>query len=244
MKNIKVMTYNIQHCLDYKQLLLKKRIINIDMICDIIQKENPDIIGLNEVYNDVLNIETVEQVKYIANKLGYKYFYFGKSIIIKNSIEYGNAILSKYPINNIELIKIDDPIIKDEDVWYESRSIIKCNILIDNNNINVFVTHLGLANQEQINGVNKLLEIIDNSKQNILIGDFNMESNNLNIKKLNNILEDTNKYNEQDNCFTYPSINGIKKIDYIFINNIKCINSYVVKKIGSDHLPVVSNIEI
>lgn len=243
MKNIKVMTYNLQHCLDYKKLLFKKRVIDIDMFCNIIKKENPDIIGLNEVYNDINHIETVEQAKYIANKLGYNYYFFGQSIIIKETIEYGNAIISKYPLENIQVIKIDDPLIKDENVWYESRSIISCKINIDNKIINVYVTHLGLAKQEQINGIDKLLEIINPQENNIILGDFNMKADNNAIKKLYSILNDTNSYSKVEK-FTYPSINPKMKIDYIFCNGINCVESYVVEEVGSDHLPVVSVFKI
>ena len=65
--HVKVMTYNIQHGLDYLKLLNKERFIDLDKICNIIKDENPDIIGLNEVYNDIDNLKTTNQVKYIAN---------------------------------------------------------------------------------------------------------------------------------------------------------------------------------
>ena len=35
---VKAMTFNIQHGLDYKELLNKKRIINLDKVCDLIKQ--------------------------------------------------------------------------------------------------------------------------------------------------------------------------------------------------------------
>jgi endonuclease/exonuclease/phosphatase family metal-dependent hydrolase len=43
---------------------------------------------------------------------------------------------------------------------------------------------------------------------------------------------------------TYPSNNPYMKIDYIFTKNLKVKDSKVVKKIVSDHFPIVNTIEI
>lgn len=240
---LKVMTYNIQHGLDYKKLLNKERIIDLDKIYQVIKDENIDLVGLNEVYNDVNNIETVEQVKYLANKLGFNYYFFGQSITLKNVIGYGNAIISKYPLTNYKIHKIDDPIIKDEDTYYESRIIIECDLLINNESIKVFITHLGLAKSEKINGTKKLLEVIKDKEKIILLGDFNMEEDNNNIILLSNELFNTSKLIEGCKC-TYTSVNPKEKIDYIFVKGIDVISSKVVKKIASDHYPVVCEIKL
>ncbi len=241
--NIKIMTYNIQHGLDYKKLLNKERIIDLDKIYQVIKDEDVDLVGLNEVYNDVNNIETVEQVKYLANKLGFNYYFFGQSITVKNVIGYGNAIISKYPLINYKIHKIDDPLIKDEDTYYESRIIIECDLLINNETIKVFVTHLGLAKSEKLNGTKKLLEVIKDNEKIILLGDFNMKEDNNNILLLSKELFNTSKLIDGCKC-TYTSVDPKEKIDYIFVKGIDVISSKVVKKIASDHYPVVCKIKI
>ena len=119
-----LMTYNIMHGLDYIKLLQKERIIDLDKIIEIIKEYNPDILALNEVYNDT---KGVNQAELIASKLGYNY-YFGKSINLGNSLLYGNALLSKYKIESPKTIKIPDVLVHDENVYYESRIIIKAKI--------------------------------------------------------------------------------------------------------------------
>lgn len=238
--NLKLMTYNIQHGLDYQKLLKKERIIDLDKIIDVIKQENPDIVALNEVYNDINNIETVEQTKYIAEKLGYKYYFFGKCITIKNTIDYGNAIISKYPLSNFIIHKIPDPIIKKEKGCYESRVIIQCDLLINNQIIKIYVTHIGLETEEKENGINKIIEITQN-EESILMGDFNMLENNKNIQKLLNVYKNP-LLNNNNLASTYPSINPKEKIDYIFTKNVDVDKSYIVKKVASDHFPVIINI--
>lgn len=239
---LKIFTYNIQHGLDYKKLLNKERVIDLDLISDIIKKYNPDIIGLNEVYNDINKKVTVEQVKYIAQKLGYKYCYFGRAITILETIDYGNAIISKYPIEDVKVHMIEDPLIKDENVHYETRNIIDTKININGEIINVFVTHMGLATTEQKNGIDKLISLINDEKI-VIVGDFNMEEDNENIKRLSNIVDNTS-YLFDDIKLSFPSINSKIKIDYIFTKNLKVKEAKILNEVGSDHLPVIAKIEI
>lgn len=239
---LKVLTYNIQHGLDYKKHLNKERVIDLDLISGIIKKYNPDIIGLNEVYNDVENKVTVEQVKYIASKLGYNYCYFGRAITILETIDYGNAIISKYPIEDVTVHMIEDPIIKDENVHYETRNIIETKINVNDEIINVFVTHIGLATTEQANGISKLLSLIKDNKV-VIMGDFNMEEDNENIKTLSNVVDNTS-YLFNDIKLSFPSINSKIKIDYIFTKNLEVLDSQILNEVGSDHLPVIAKIKL
>lgn len=242
----KVLTYNIMHGLDYKKLLNKERIIDLDKICEIIKKSNPDIIGLNEVYNDIEEKISVPQAQYIASKLGYQYYYFGKAITIHETIEYGNAIISKYPIKNIKKHMIEDPKIKDEDVYYETRNIIECEIEINDVSYKTFVTHIGLAKSEQKNGIDKLKSLIKDEKV-FIMGDFNMEEDNENIISLSKLVDNTSYLIDDSikgNKLTYPSINPKIKIDYIFTKNINVKQVQVIKEVGSDHYPVEIVVEI
>lgn len=234
---MKIMTYNIQHGIDYiHRLKTKEVVINLDKIAEIIKNENPDIIGLNEVYDaPVAYLEN--QAKEIAEKIGY-YYYFGKAISIKGGY-YGNAILSRYPFKEIKLISIPDPKVKDEDAYYETRSMINAKINIDDKQYNVFVSHFGLAKTEQINAINTLKENINGLDSVIFMGDLNMEPNNDNLKEISKWL---NTYNTVKKSF--PSNDPKIRIDYIFLSrDIKCLKSEVLDVVFSDHLPVVAIIE-
>lgn len=231
-----LMTYNIMHGLNYRKLLNKERSIELDNIVKVIQKYNPDIIALNEVYNDSHGIITVNQAKYIADKLGFDYYFFGKTITLDNGILYGNAIVSKHRIINPTIITIPDPIIKDENVYYESRNIISSKI----DKYNVYVTHFGLAQKEQENALETLRQEIVNKKNVIIMGDFNIDEKN--IFMINDSIQNTSNYKKRNN-YTYPSTNPNKKIDYILLSkdiNMQCLQ--IGEDIVSDHLPVIVSI--
>lgn len=234
---IKVMTFNIQHGIDHPhRIKTKEMVVDLDKVINLIKKYSPDIVGLNEVY-DAPHPFLEKQAEYIASKLGY-YYEFGKAINIKNGY-YGNALISKYPIDKVQIIKIPDPIEKNENVFYESRSIIKSIIKVNGESYNVLVSHFGLAESERKNATNTLLNCIENLDNVIFMGDLNMERENLNIQKIENKLK---------NClisenYTYPSDNPKIKIDYIFVSkDMEIKDSQIINEVVSDHLPHITTI--
>lgn len=229
---MKVLTFNVQHFRNY----LKKE-IDIDLFVKTIKETNPDVVGLNEVFGEESNSFYGDQVKEIAEKLGYNYF-FGKAITISKGI-YGNALLSKFKIENPEIITIPDPVIKDEDTYYESRIIIKAKI----NDIFIFVTHIGLAKQEKINAINILENNINKLNESfIVMGDFNMTPNDILLKPILKYASDT-LANDLGN--TFPSINPERRIDYILVSkNINDFKAQIINKVVSDHLPIEAKIYV
>ena len=147
---LKIMTFNTQHCKNY---LSKK--IDYKSITNLIEEYNPDIIGLNEIYGFPFLKKFFSQSNRIAKNINYNHF-FGVSTNLY-FLPYGNAILSKYPIIKTEVIKIPYPKIKTGNKHYEKRSILKAEILVNDEIINVYVIHFGLNTDEQINGINELL---------------------------------------------------------------------------------------
>ncbi len=230
---LRIMTFNIRGCKNY---ITNKK--DIESIINIIKKYNPDIIGLNEVFSGIITNNS--QSKKIAKKLNY-YSFFGKStrVLLR---KYGNSILSKYPILNNEVIIIPDPIYKKGNSLYETRSILKSIIKTDNKELNIYITHLGLNIDEQENGF-KLLNKID-SNNSIIMGDFNIEPDNILLNELNNNFKSSDNYLSDLRC-SFPSNKPINKLDYIYVSkDINIIDSDIKEDIASDHLPYVIDIEI
>ena len=219
---VKVMTFNIQSTKDYVNGGFKPL-----LMAETIKRIGGEIIGLNEVRGEGEDEFFTNQVETIASFLGYKYYYFGKAIDIEGRGPYGNALISKYPIVNVKKYIIEDPVIKDEDAYYETRCIIDSVIDINGEKINVLVTHVGLAKSEQKNA----LELINLTKDNPLIIDLGKR------------LFDTTLV-MGDNPLTFPSINPNRKIDYIFCKDINVLNSRVEEIVASDHFPCSMEIDV
>ena len=232
---MKLLTFNVQHFRNYIT-----RDIDFEIFDRVIKKLDPDVIVLNEVFSG--NSIFGDEPKIIADRLNMNY-YFGQAISISKG-DYGNAILSKYEIINPSTIKIPDPKLKDENVYYESRVIIKCEI----NNIIILGTHLGLAKSERALGIETLLSLVtklnNNNQKFAILGDFNMTPNDDLLVPLLKVCKDSvNDYCDDVKYYTFPSINPTQKIDYIFLSNNIDINYYkIINVVASDHFPILVSI--
>ena len=235
--NLKVMSFNTQHCKNYET---KK--IDYDKVVDLIKQTDADIIGLNEIYGKGFDKDiNMGQAEYLANKLGY-YYYFGMATRLWFK-PYGNAIISKYPIKEVKIIKIPMPLFRRGTQYYEKRNILLAKILVNNKEVNVVVTHLGLNFDEQENGINTLLKYVPHERC-ILMGDFNMNYDNPLFREIDNVLDDTADL-INGNIFTWPSDNPWVKCDYIFVSkDYKAIKANILNEIVSDHLPYYCEINI
>ena len=237
---MKVMTFNIQHCLDFR-----KKVIDTNLFADAIIKHGADFCGLNEVRGNGPVEGYTDQTNTIADKIGF-YGYFGEAIKVEGTSPYGNAIVSRYPFESAETVRIPDPVRTDEvnrdgePVHYESRCIIKAVIKEKDKRICILVTHFGLAVSERKNAVEKLCEIIDNTDLPlILMGDFNTEPDD---EILSPLFQRLKSVDSSEN--TFPSDLPQIKIDYIFYRGLECTQSETVNEIYADHLPITAEFEI
>lgn len=236
---LKVMTFNIQHALDYQ-----KQIIDFNLFVNAIKKHGADVCGLNEVRGAGPVKDYTDQTNTIADGLGF-HRYFGEAIKVQGTSPYGNAIVSKFPFKSVETIAIPDPAIKRGKLSFESRCVIKSILDFEGNDICFLVCHMGLNKSEQKNAVKAICKILDKTVVPvILMGDFNATPDNKVLKPIRKRLNDTDEFNLVKNYGTYPSDKPNVKIDYIFYRDLKCLKTETIKEIYSDHLPIIADFEI
>lgn len=234
--SVKIMTYNTQHCLNYKT-----RKIDYQMVADTIKKCNADIVGLQEI-RDKSDAEGYDaQTKILAHKLGF-YYYFAEALRFGGKNPYGNALLSRYPILSAETVMIPDPKFKIYPGYYETRCILKAKINVGVE-LDVLVTHLGLNPNEHRRGVRTILSNLS-KKRCVLMGDFNMKPYNKKLRLIKEKLYDTaEKFSSP--LLSFPSDKPKMKIDYIFVTkDIKVLSADIPSIVSSDHRPHIATIEI
>ena len=235
MKTLKVMTFNTQHCLDY---LAQK--IDFEVMAEAIRREEPDIVGLNEMRGAGQNEEYAAQVDILSELTGMKYFHFAPAIEFPGGGPYGNGFLSRIPIEKAETVMIPDPVEKKYDGYYETRCILKATL---EGGITVLCSHFGLNPDELENAVSAVVENLAPQKC-ILMGDFNMSPEDKMLLPIREKMRDTADAFAGERL-SWPSDKPQVKIDYIFVSpDVRVVSADIPATVASDHRPHVATVEM
>jgi len=240
---IRIMTYNVHSCVGMDGKTSPERIARV------INRHKPDIVALQELDRGRKRTGREDQPQLIAKELKMVY-HFHPSIIIDQE-RYGNAVLSRYPM---ELIRAGRLPGKSKNSKAEPRGALWTAINIAGIKINFFNTHLGLSSGERVHQAKALLgnEWIDHPACQgpvILCGDFNALPNSQLCRKIKKTFRDAQ--GELDNHSpkaTWFSHYPVGRIDHVFIGpEIDVVRVEVSRtnldKVASDHLPLIVDIK-
>lgn len=230
------MTFNIHHGKGIDKQA------DLSRIAEVIEKSDADIIGLNEVDKHFSKRSLFEdQTSWLAKELNTEHF-FSPSLSIKSKNlttvrQYGNALLSRYPI----VVK------KSHSFNYisgliEGRSLLDATIQINKQLYQIMVTHLSLNPFLQ----KKQIDFIENQLHHyphpiIIMGDWNMRPGSSSWRKLTNTVQDTWHVSGMGPGYTFPSHRPKMRLDYIFVSrDLQVVEAEVITKTlkSSDHLPL------
>lgn len=241
MHNLKVLTYNIHKGFSFsnRKSVLKK-------IRDAIHKEDPDIVFLQEIMGEFVTdkheVEDISQCDYIGRELC-KYYAYGKNVANKKG-HYGNAILSKYPIEETAYMDMSTNIL-------EKRSMLHCLIRLPEveQPLHAFCIHLNLTEAARKKQIKQLSEYITNTiplyEPVILAGDFNDWQ-----KSITKILEKDGAFQEAHvahwgaHAKTFPNKNPMLSLDRIYFRGLQ-LEDAIAPNQGywrdlSDHNPLMA----
>ena len=228
---MKVVSYNLQHCNSY----LEQK-IDYELMARAIRELDADVVGLNEIYDKGNGVRLDEQTKMLASLAGYPYYYFARAIDLHDGF-YGNALLSRIPIESACVIPV--PEAKEKDRRYEPRCLLKAKLT---GNINVLVIHFGLSAEEQENAVATVAQNLE-SERCILMGDFNVSPENPVLAPIYEKMTDTSiKFDCKK--LSFPSDVPTERIDYIFVSpEAEVVCADIPPIIASDHRPHTAEIK-
>lgn len=236
---MKVMTFNIQHALDYQ-----RKVIDQDLFVRAIRKDDPDVCGLNEVRGAGPLEGYTDQTAEIGGPLGFSH-YFGEAIKVKGTSPYGNAILSRTTFKSVETVSIPDPEDKSESGHYETRCVVKAIVDFDGAEVCFLVCHMGLMLSERINAVDTICRLIDSCDLPIvLMGDFNTLPDSPELQPIRDRLTDSTEHDARPGALTFPSDAPRIKIDYIYYRGLECVRTTTIEEVFSDHLPILAEFSL
>ena len=241
---LKIMTYNIASCRNYKLGPDFRPVTrDIDLYAKAMQELAPDICGLNEVDYKLPRSCCIKMAKFLGDALGYESA-FGPAVTWGLGT-YGNGFISKYPIKDVEVYPIPDPPAKTEDAYYETRAILHTILDIEGRDVDVFVTHFGLARAEAQSAADTLVELIKRCQNPVvLMGDFNLTPTSPLYRRLAEVFDDS-AILTSDPLLTFPSHAPDCKIDYVFTKgNIKATRVISPAVVASDHLPILVEVTL
>lgn len=216
----KVATYNVeawQECLD-----------NTDVLAEGIAATGADIVGLQEIDMFLRRSGYKDMAAEIARVAGYPYYRFIRAIDHQGG-QYGTAILSKHPIEKLELTNLASV--------NEKRSLGRFVINVLGEKINYFNTHLSYIEAELLDHIDQVARILENYESYIITADFNT----CNFKLLEAFHGHRMANNAENELYSYPATKaGIDNI--IMTEDFDYSDPYLGPEGHSDHRMLVATL--
>ena len=235
-KTLRVMTYNIHVGVGMDKKL------DLQRIADVINREHPDLVGLQEVDRGVKRTEGKDEIAELA-KMTEMHYAFAHNLDYQGG-QYGVAILSRFPIGAIDHRKYEN---RRE---AERRGMIRVEVDVGGKTVNFVTTHLDYQYEDgRLFEAEQMLKfLVDIKGPLIVVGDFNDEPSGVAYKLMLTGFEDTWMRNRSEAAgLTFPADKPVKRIDYVFTrqsDRVKSKKAWVVNTLASDHIPVVVELEI
>jgi len=226
---LRIASYNVHKCtgMDARR--------DVDRIARVIRSLDADIISLQEVLSDTGDVPSA-QVRYLAEQTGMYAAVAGPTKRKKDGL-YGNALLSRFPINEVRLHDITFG-------THEPRGVIDADITIAGLTVRVIATHFGLWPSERKRQADRLLEIVRERPGSplIVMGDMNGWVPGSPIarrlkKRLGNPVS----------MGSFPSFFALLPLDKIWVlpseHRIQGgVHRSELARVASDHLPLVASV--
>ena len=222
-----VMTYNLHQSYGMDNKL------DLGEIASAISQADPDVIGLQEADAGRVPSMSVDEVLWLSRELN-MYSSYGPSW----GSSYGVAILSKYPVTEERLYLLSSA--------EQQRSCLQASIDLGPQTLTFFSVHLGLNPAERERQLDEVLAYtLEAPTPKVIVGDFNANPDSHEIGRVLEQFKDSFELAGAGSAYTSPADAPVETIDYIFVSpDIEVASSEVLPSLASDHLPVVSRLQL
>ena len=231
----RVMTYNIHHGVGTDGKL------DLERVAALIKTQRVDIVALQEVDRGTTRTGRKDLPAELAKLTGMQVC-FAKNISYQGG-EYGNAILSRFPI--LEKTNVHYQMLKP----HEQRGVLQCVVDVHGRKLLFMSTHLDYHNDDaeralDVKTIKAAVEVNPNMAV-IVGGDFNEGPGSRTYNRLSEFLIDTWKVVGKGAGNTFSSSGPLSRIDFIWHSKpLRPLSASVPKTTASDHLPIVAEFEL
>lgn len=175
-----------------------------------------------------------------------------------DEVDMGNGIFSKLPISNARHVFVQHETPDSEDYSHENRIYLEVTVKTETGLFAIGTVHLSyteefLSTTEKDQETDRLIAAIEPNKERfVLTGDFNALPGSYTINALGKKLTSAGPGYDESTWTTKPfSYNGFEankleyRLDYVFTTpDIGVSDSRIIQTAASDHLPILTTIEI
>jgi endonuclease/exonuclease/phosphatase family metal-dependent hydrolase len=226
---LRVVSYNVHACIGSDGKFAP------DRIADVLALLDADLVALQEVEDRIVDGRPVTEL--LADRLG-MHAYSGPTLK-RSRADYGNLLLARPAADAILMHEISVP-------RREPRGIIEADFGLDDTQLRMFVTHLGLSGAERRKQLDLLLSVMDRDGADVrvLAADFNEW---FPIGRLHRRLG--RNFGRSTRHKTFPAPLPVLGLDRIYVAPAAALKSSRVERSklarnASDHLPVVCELAI
>jgi endonuclease/exonuclease/phosphatase family metal-dependent hydrolase len=237
-RTLKIMTYNVHGCLGMDGKVSTARIARV------IAQYEPDVVALQECYGESRGLQLRAVVKELQTV-----YHFPSNMYFEQD-DFGNAILSVHPMQQIKAVAI--PTLSGKPI--EIRGAQWMKVTLEGKDINLVNTHFGLFSLERQRQAEALLGEEWLGGKNclgpvLLLGDFNAFPSSTVFRTLSakyKCAQENTEGHKQRN--TFPGRYPVSRIDHIFYSpefepiKVEVPRSHLAR-LASDHLPLIAEVK-
>lgn len=242
---LRLLSFNIQvgiHTESYRHYLTRgwqhvlpsrSRFEHLDRIASVVSRF--DVVALQETDGGSIRSGFVNQVKYLAEKADFPYWYLQRNRDMGLLAQHGNGLLTRFKPAQMEDHKLPSKI--------PGRGAVLCQFGKGEDAICVVIVHLSLGRRDRRRQLSYIAEIIADFRHVILMGDMNVHHAHLLDESP---LRHSNLMSAADTELrTYPSWRPLRSLDHILISPELTVNHAETLDCRlSDHLPIAVDISL
>jgi endonuclease/exonuclease/phosphatase family metal-dependent hydrolase len=236
----RILTYNVHKCVGGVD-----RRCSPSRIAKTIARYRPDVVLLQEVVGPAAGSADERQVDVLGDLLGYRHRVFFPHVTRRGGGQYGNAVLSRFPITEASHIDLTVPLKK-------RRAGVHSRIRLrpasgHPRTLHVYNLHLGLSGVERKIQLRRLLDSRlfagTHARAPVVVGgDFNDVWGTLGRK----VLAPAGFRGVPERLFTFPAFAPMRPFDTFYVRgDIRIARArrarVKVARRASDHLPVIAD---
>ncbi len=238
---LRALSYNIHKCIGGID-----RRYDLSRIVEVIHRLDVDVAMLQEVDGGVARSNRDHQVELLAEKLGLRYYTWFPNVDVRGGGQYGNAILSRYPI--IESMNLDLSI-----RFKKRRSALHAVLRVRHDDVDrtvhLYNMHLGLARYERRRQLRMFLDShpfqnLHHDTPIVVGGDLNDVYGGL-----GELLAPAGFRGIERRPLTFPAWGPVRPLDAIFVRGdvdfvrlARC-DSDLARR-ASDHRPLIAEVRL